>query len=275
MATPTAPTDTTTERTALAESKPQHPESRMTTPNTPPTLQGASNFRDLGGYTGIGGRRVRHGLVYRSDHLAGLTAEDHRALAPLRIAHSLDFRGQAERTALSSVLPGAQAVNLGIEPTVVVQVKALLAAGKIPSEAETVALMAQTYQSFARDAVPTYARFFQHLIEQPNPVVFHCTAGKDRTGFAAALLLSALGADRDTVMADYLLTNQLYRRSPLVSTDGPAHVVNVLWGVQPVFLNAAFDTVDREFGGMDRYLEGPMGLGSAAMARLRARLLEG
>ena len=238
-------------------------------------LQGASNFRDLGGHTGTDGRRVRHGLVYRSDHLAGLTPDDHRALAPLGITHSLDFRGQAERAALSSVLPGAAAVNLGIEPTVVVRVKALLAAGHIPSEAETVALMVQTYQSFARDAVPTYARFFQHLVEEPAPVVFHCTAGKDRTGFAAALLLSALGADRDAIMADYLLTNQLYRRSPLVQADGPAHVVDVLWRVQPAFLEAAFDTVEREFGGMDRYLQGPMGLGPKAMNRLRVRLLEG
>ncbi len=246
----------------------------MTLPTTPPTLQGASNFRDIGGHTGTDGRRVRHGLVYRSDHLAGLTADDHRALAPLRIAHSLDFRGQAERAALSSVLPGAEAVVLGIEPTVVVRVKALLAAGHIPSEAETVALMAQTYQSFARDAIPTYARFFQHLIEQPTPVVFHCTAGKDRTGFAAALLLSALGVERDAIMADYLLTNQCYRRSPLVTTDGPAHVVNVLWGVQPAFLDAALDTVAREFGGMARYLQGPMGLGPVAMGRLRERLLD-
>jgi protein-tyrosine phosphatase len=237
-------------------------------------LQGASNFRDLGGYIGIGGRRMRLGLVYRSDHLAGLTPDDHRALEPLRITHSLDFRGQAERAALPSLLPGAATVTLGIEPTMVVRVKALLAAGQIPSEAETVALMAQTYRSFARDAIPTYARFFQHLIEQPTPVVFHCTAGKDRTGFAAALLLCALGADRDTVMADYLLTNQLYRRSPLVHTDGPAHVVDVLWRVQPAFLDAAFDTVEREFGGMGRYLEGPMGLGPVAMARLHERLLE-
>ena len=237
-------------------------------------LQGASNFRDIGGHTGTEGRRVRHGLVYRSDHLAGLTADDQRALAALRITHSLDFRGPAERAALPSLLPGATAVSLAIEPTVVRRVQALLAAGQTPSEAETVALMVQTYQSFARDAIHTYARFFQHLIEQPSPVVFHCTAGKDRTGFAAALLLSALGVDRDAVMADYLLTNQRYRRSPLVSTDGPAHVVNVLWGVQPAFLDAALDTVAQEFGGMDRYLQGPMGLGSVAMARLRERLLE-
>lgn len=237
-------------------------------------LQGASNFRDLGGHIGTEGRRVRHGLVYRSDHLAGLTPDDHLTLEPLRITHSLDFRGRAERAAAPSLLPGAAAVSLAIEPTVVGRVQALLAAGHMPSEAETVALMAQCYRSFARDAIPTYARFFQHLIEVPSPVVFHCTAGKDRTGFAAALLLFALGTDRDAVMSDYLLTNQLYRRSPLMDVQGPAHVMNVLWRVQPAFLEAALDTVEREFGGLNRYLQGPMGLGPQALSRLRARLLE-
>lgn len=237
-------------------------------------LQGASNFRDLGGHIGTEGRRVRHGLVYRSDHLAGLTPDDHRTLEPLRITHSLDFRGQVERAAFPSLLPGAAAVSLAIEPTVVVRVQALLAAGHMPSEAETVALMVQCYRSFARDAIPTYARFFQHLIEVPSPVVFHCTAGKDRTGFAAALLLFALGTDRDAVMSDYLLTNQLYRRSPLMDAQGPAHVMNVLWRVQPAFLEAALDTVEREFGGLNRYLQGPMGLGPRELSRLRARLLE-
>lgn len=237
-------------------------------------LQGASNFRDLGGHIGTEGRRVRHGLVYRSDHLAGLTPDDLRALEPLRITHSLDFRGQAERAAFPSLLPGAAAVSLAIEPTVVVRVQSLLAAGHMPSEAETVALMVQCYRSFARNAIPTYARFFQHLIEEPSPVVFHCTAGKDRTGFAAALLLFALGVDRDAVMSDYLLTNQLYRRSPLMDAQGPAHVMNVLWRVQPAFLEAALDTVEREFGGLNRYLQGPMGLGPRELSRLRARLLE-
>lgn len=105
-------------------------------------------------------------------------------------------------------------------------------------------------------------------------MVFHCTAGKDRTGFAAALLLSALGVGRDAVMADYLLTNQLYRRSPLVDTHGPAHVMDVLWRVQPAFLDAALDTVERDFDGLARYLERPMGLGPRELDRLRERLLE-
>lgn len=243
-------------------------------PPSLPVFSGASNFRDLGGHTGLDGRRVRTGQVYRSDHLAGLTPDDHRALQALQLTHSLDFRGVAERAALPCALPGATALSLAIEPTVVVRVQALLARGQVPTEAETVELMCQTYRAFVREAAPTYARFFRHLLEQPTPVVFHCTAGKDRTGFAAALLLGALGVGRDAVMADYLLTNQLYRRSPLVETHGPAHVMDVLWQVQPAFLDAAFDAIDTDVGGLPRYLEGPMGMGPRELERLRERLLE-
>ncbi|MDP3626402.1 MAG: tyrosine-protein phosphatase [Hydrogenophaga sp.] len=243
-------------------------------PLSKPALQGVSNFRDLGGHTGLDGRRVRTGLVFRSDHLAGLTPDDHRTLQALQLTHSLDFRGISERAALPSVVPGAAAVSLAIEPTVVVRVQALLARGQVPTEAETVELMCQTYRAFTREAAPTYARFLRHLLEQPTPVVFHCTAGKDRTGFAAALLLGALGVERDAVMADYLLTNQLYRRSPLVEAHGPAHVMDVLWQVQPAFLQAAFDAIDTDVGGLSNYLEGSMGLGPHELERLRERLLE-
>lgn len=119
-----------------------------------------------------------------------------------------------------------------------------------------------------------YARFFRHLIEQPTPVVFHCTAGKDRTGYAAALLLGALGVAHDDIVQDYLLTNRLFRRSPLVQARGPAHVMDVLWSVQPAFLDAAFATIEQEFGGLPSYLEGPIGLGPRELAQLRASLLE-
>ncbi|MGE0348571.1 tyrosine-protein phosphatase [Hydrogenophaga sp.] len=237
-------------------------------------LPGASNFRDLGGHTGHGGRRVRYGRVYRSDHLAGLTSEDLRLLKGMGLTHRIDFRGVAECAALPANVAGISTLPLPIEPTVVHRVEALLAQGTVPTEAETVALMCQTYQGFAREGAPVYARFFRHLLEHSTPLVFHCTAGKDRTGFAAALLLGALGVAHDDIVQDYLLTNCLYRRSPLVHTRGPDHVMDVLWGVQPAFLEAAFTTIEREFGGLARYLAGPIGLAPTDLERLRASLLE-
>jgi protein-tyrosine phosphatase len=237
-------------------------------------LQGATNFRDLGGHTGLDGRRVRQRRVYRSDHLAGLTADDLRRLQELGVTHRIDFRGVAESAALPCEVAGITTLPLSIEPTVVQRVQALMALDQVPTEAETVELMCQTYRGFVQEGAPVYARFFRHLIEQPTPLVFHCTAGKDRTGFAAALLLGALGVSRDDIVQDYLLTNQLYVRSTLVEARGPAHVMDVLWSVQPAFLDAAFVAIDKDFGGLPRYLEGPMGLGPRELAQLRASLLE-
>jgi protein-tyrosine phosphatase len=249
------------------------------TPLSPPAdaarlLQGATNFRDLGGHTGLDGRRVRLRRVYRSDHLAGLTADDLRTLRGLGVTHRIDFRGVAESAALPGEVAGITTLPLSIEPTVVQRVQALMALDTVPTEAETVELMCQTYRGFVREGAPVYARFFRHLIEQPTPLVFHCTAGKDRTGFAAALLLGALGVSHDDIVQDYLLTNQLYVRSPLVHARGPAHVMDVLWGVQPAFLDAAFAAIEQDFGGLPRYLEGPMGMGPRELDRLRASLLE-
>lgn len=237
-------------------------------------LPSASNFRDLGGHAGLDGRRVRLGRVYRSDHLAALTPDDLRTLQGLGITHRIDFRGAAERSALTSEVAGITTLALSIEPTVVHRVQALLAQGHEPTEAETVELMCQTYRGFARDSAPVYARFFRHLLEQPTPLVFHCTAGKDRTGFAAALLLGALGVSREDIVADYLLTNRLYVRSPLVEVRGPVHVMDILWSVQPAFLDAGLAAIEQDHGGLLRYLEGPMGLGPRELAQLRDSLLE-
>ncbi|MGE0099791.1 MAG: tyrosine-protein phosphatase [Hydrogenophaga sp.] len=260
---------TTTMNTTTLSSTEPDPAERPTR-----LLQGASNFRDLGGLVGLDQRRVRRGRVYRSDHLAGLTPDDLRTVLALGLTHRIDFRGAGERQALPSDVPGVTALSLAIEPTVVHQVNALLQSGQAPTQAETVELMCQTYRLFALKGAPVYARFFQHLLEQTTPLVFHCTAGKDRTGFAAALLLSALGVPREDIVHDYLLTNRLYVRSSLVESHGPDHVMDVLWSVQPVFLEAAFKAIDEEHGGLDNYLAGPMGLGGQELQRLRDSLLE-
>lgn len=238
------------------------------------SLQGASNFRDLGGYLAADGLRVRRGRVFRSDHLAGLTPDDMALLQALEVTHSIDFRGVAESADLPYRIPGVTQLAFAIEPTVVQRLRVLLAAGQIPSREETVELMCETYRNFVHANAPTFARFLRHLNSHAAPVVFHCTAGKDRTGFAAALVLSVLGVERDTIMQDYLLTNQLYRRSPSLEEHGPAHVMEVVWQVQPVFLQTAFDVIEREYGGLSRYLGGPLGMADDELAQLRHSLLE-
>jgi protein-tyrosine phosphatase len=244
------------------------------TPVPTALLQGASNFRDVGGYRNADGRCVRRGQVFRSDHLAGLTPEDLARLASLGIGHSLDFRGAAEYSATPYAIPGVQRLALTIEPTVIARMQALVVQGIVPTTEETVALMCETYRDFVNHNAGTFGRFLKHLLEQPTPQVFHCTAGKDRTGFAAALLLSALGVDRATIEHDYLLTNQLYKRDNRLEGSGHPHVMKVLWQVQPEFLHAAFDAVDAQHGGMQDYLHGAIGLIPQELAELKQMLLE-
>jgi protein-tyrosine phosphatase len=237
-------------------------------------LQGASNFRDVGGYLNTQGRRVRRGQVFRSDHLAGLTGEDVARLQALGIGHSLDFRGAQECAATPYAIAGVERVALTIEPTVIARMQALVAQGVVPTTEETVELMRETYRDFVNHNAATFGRFLKHLLEKPTPQVFHCTAGKDRTGFAAALLLSALEVDRATIERDYLLTNQLYKRDARLEGQGHPHVMKVLWQVQPAFLQAAFEVVDAQHGGMRDYLHGAIGLNPQEVAELQRMMLE-
>ena len=236
-------------------------------------LQGASNFRDLGGYAGRDGARVRGLQVFRSDHLAGLSAADVAQLQDWGVTHSLDFRGEQERQATPYAWPGLVHRPLGIEPTVVRRLREWHARGEVPTAADTVAVMCQTYRDFALHHGPVFGRFMRHLIEEPGAVVFHCTSGKDRTGFAAALLLSALGVDEATIEHDYLLTNLWYQPPASLAGQLPEDVRQVLWFVRPEFLHAALDTVRREHGSLARYLRGPVGLSEADLAALERRLL--
>ena len=231
-------------------------------------LQGASNFRDLGGYRGHGGRALRWRRVFRSDHLAALTPQDQTQLQALGVARAVDFRGEAERAAQAYALPGVAYHPLTIEPTVVQRAQELLRAGHPLSAQDAVGLMQETYLAFVDANAPRFASLFRLLLESDAPLVFHCTAGKDRTGFAAALILLALGVPREVVMQDYLLTNGLYRRPESLKSSAPEEELNVIWRVREDFLQAALQAVDRDHGGVQRYLERRLGMDESARRRL-------
>ncbi len=237
-------------------------------------LAGATNFRDLGGYAGEGGRLVRWRRLFRSDHLAALTPEDARVFQSLGVARSFDFRGVVERAAVPYELPGLTQVALPIEPTVVQGLKDLLDAGQAVTPERTVELMRGTYRAFVSDNAARFADLFAHLLDNDAPLVLHCTAGKDRTGFAAALILLALGVEREAVMRDYLLTNEFYRMPVFHEARVSPEVLNVLWRVQEDFLDAALLAVEQDFGGVERYFEQRLNIGAGERKRLRALYLQ-
>ncbi|NDG39316.1 MAG: tyrosine-protein phosphatase [Betaproteobacteria bacterium] len=247
---------------------PQHPDRHV-------PLQGATNFRDLGGYPGHGSRPLRWRKLFRSDHLAGLTDADRAVLAALGLARTIDFRGVAERAATPYRLPGVVQHSLVIEPSVVQRMQDLVAAGRELSAAVAVELMKDLYRGTVNDHSHCFAEMFDLLLQADIPSVLHCTAGKDRTGVGSALILLALGVPRELVLQDYLLTNQFYRHPPVPASETPAEALAVLWRVQQSFLEAALHAVDNEQGGVDVYLRQRLGLSSAALETLATRYLQG
>ena len=149
----------------------------------------------------------------------------------------------------------------------------MVAAGR-PLTAQGVAeLMKDLYRQLVIDQSHVFAELFRHLLRSESPLVFHCTAGKDRTGVAAALILLALGVPQDLVVQDYLLTNELYQNAPLPDSDIPAEALEVLRRVREDFLDSALQVVCTEHGGIERYLRRRLGLNNADLEALTARYL--
>jgi protein-tyrosine phosphatase len=237
-------------------------------------LAGASNFRDLGGYPGRDGRSVRWRQIFRSNHLGHVTGPDIEILRGLGLRSAFDFRGTEERGAALCGIEEIAVHSLPIEPTVVAMLRARAATGVALSPADAIDVMRTSYRNYVRDSTPSFRALFSHLLEDRAPLVIHCTAGKDRTGFACALILHALGVPDDVIAEDYLLTNRFYRRDSSASSDLPADVSQVLGRVETSFLAAAFEAISADYGDLESYFGNGLGLGARERAALDARYLE-
>lgn len=240
-------------------------------------LQGCSNLRDLGGYRAADGRRVRMGRVFRSASLAHLTEADLARFGTLGIRTICDLRGARESGRAPSRLPGESApevVPLPIEPLVGASLRDLLRREEATGE-DTYALLQAAYAAYAGEHLPRYRQLFALLGEDGRlPLLFHCSAGKDRTGFGAALLLTALGVPRETVMADYLATNRIWKREHALPPETPDAVRDTLLTAHRPLLEGALDQAVESFGSLDRLLEDGLGLHPARLRALRGALLE-
>jgi protein-tyrosine phosphatase len=237
-------------------------------------LSGASNFRDLGGYATKDGRTVRWRQIFRSNHLGHLTDDDAAVLRSLGVKCAFDFRGTGERAEALCGLSDITVHSLPVEPTVVAALRAIAASGTLLSVDHAVEVMRDSYRSYVQQNTPRFRALFAHLLEDRAPLVIHCTAGKDRTGFACALILHTLGVPDEVISEDYLLTNRFYRRDPNSGSDLPDHVTQVLGSVQPAFLGAAFEAIDADYGNLETYLRDGIGLGAAERTALAARYLQ-
>jgi protein-tyrosine phosphatase len=235
-------------------------------------LAGASNVRDLGGWPAEGGR-VRFGHVFRAAALSGLTPNDAEVLHDLGIRTICDLRGAAERTGAPTPLRHAVTHSLPIEPFVRESLRDILATRNATGD-DVMSLLRRAYTSYALDWSHRYRAMFDLLLSEPGALLLHCSAGKDRTGFGAALILTVLGVPREAIMADYLASNQLWRGDPDVIAAGlPPDIAAKLLVVHQELLETAFAAIDQACGGFAQYAEQRLGMDAPRRARLREMLI--
>ncbi len=268
-------------------------------PGTPLAFSRALNFRELGGYPADGGRTVRHGLLWRSGALQELDAPEDRALyASLGIRYVLDLRSTLEAAASPDlILPGARYENIcamryadgseidfspaGLQRLAQEAQRLEKQLGRRPND-DDMFLYQYRCMPFGN---PAYRALFAAMEAGEVPLLFHCAAGKDRTGVAAMLILLALGASRETALWDYMHTNVC--RKPAIDAflaqhaaeyaAADAHGREMLQSFEGVSLTIAestLDTIEARYPSYAAFFAAEYGLDAARLAALRGRYLE-
>jgi protein-tyrosine phosphatase len=217
-------------------------------------MEGAYNVRDVGGYKTIDGKTVKWGRVFRSGDLNQLTSADITYLENIGVKTIVDFRDSTEKlTAPDSSLS-----------TVINRLEYPIETGSIVVMAQTAEenkqVLVDANKIFVTDFQDEYKKFFEALMNENNlPLLFHCSAGKDRAGFATAMFLSALGVDRETIIQDYLLSG-IYVEEKYASYVSLAPYLAPVFTVYREYIEAAFDTIDDKYGGVESYLSEELGV---------------
>jgi len=260
----------------------------------PPThrFEQVANFRDLGGHATRDGRRVRRGRLYRSGHLGHATARDVEILASLELRRVFDFRTETDIAfdGRDRLPPGVEHVQLPMpDPAVGDDIRAKIETvieSRGPDALEDLfgagraeAMMERSAAGLVRERRRPYAGFLAALA-QPDavPALFHCSAGKDRAGWAASVVLLALGVDEDEVVEQYLLSNraaeEILERQRGLGRDLWSELLRPLLEVRRSYFEASFEAVRVEWGGFERYLREGLGIGDPQREQLRENLLE-
>jgi protein-tyrosine phosphatase len=251
-------------------------------------FSGVRNFRDLGGYQTVSGQTIRRCLLYRSANLHNLTDKDLQRLDRLSLRRVIDFRADIEKVHEPDRLPtdsNIQVLEIPIldsSTEVALTLEKQIKAGKVDSINPSELLIEANVQLASR-FTPQYQQFIHEVMEaNGQPILFHCTAGKDRTGFAAAILLRILGVPPETVMFDYLLSNKYYfkplrRNLVLIALTKGRKIASVVGGflvVKTAYLKTAFNTIDQQYGSFDEYIRQGLDLTKEQIEHLRMLYLQ-
>jgi protein-tyrosine phosphatase len=246
-------------------------------------LEQASNFRDVGGYPAAGGKHVRWGLIYRSGGQPMLSPGDMDAVGKLGLSAMIDLRSSEERVMAPSRIMGVPYQAVGYPMS------------SLMTPSQPIRNGTDLYRRFPSLLAPQLRLIFRDLLSNQGAVVYNCSAGQDRTGFATAMVLSALGVSRETIIEDYKLSTQ-YRRpeyempkiSPDAANTNPAAQVFASAQKDPAaakptplveadgrpFLAGALDEIEAKWGSAEAYLNTEVGVSPAELKKLRALYLE-
>ena len=251
-------------------------------------LSGIRNFRDLEGYQTANGQMIRYGLLYRSAALHKLNNRDIQRIKQLSLKKVIDFRADFEVANEPDRLPAEPAIE-----EVGILYHGSMRRGNAHHRTKNqvgkrgwinpIRLYIETYTQYASEFTPDFQRFIHEVLEmEGKPVLFHCAAGKDRTGFAAAILMRLLGVPMETIRFDYLFTNQhlleQFRPSlwlvALTKGRKAAHALFECMEAKPEYLATAFETIERGYGSFDKYMHQGLGLTKEQIERLQSIYLE-
>ncbi|MCZ9881633.1 tyrosine-protein phosphatase [Arthrobacter sp. B2a2-09] len=240
---------------------------------TPATLDGLVNFRDVGGMPATAGT-IRRGVLYRSESVSSLSRDGRSELAASGIGTVVDFRSEIEVARMPGIAPDSSRPVL---------VKMPLLNGAMPTSLADLPSLDGIYRQLIQESGAIFARLASIVATGGEGVLVHCTAGKDRTGMGIALLLLAVGADRDAVLADYTLSTQnlsgpwskrMLEGALSMGLEVTPEVEELVHGTSAEALTAALTLAENRFGSVSGYLLAH-GLTNDDLSGLRARLLEG
>ena len=251
-------------------------------------LEGTPNFRDLGGYETTDGRFVKWGVLYRAGVLSGLTASDLTYLSQLGVKVVCDFRTAQENIVAPerwidnpSVIRVSAPIGSNGANGKVTSLKTLLANNPTPEELRV--RMETTYRAMVLDGAPEFAIAFRQLVDGPLPMLYHCTAGKDRTGVFSALVLLSLGVPENTVVEDYTLTDKYLDtagRKQMAAASGnhdiaaiPPALARVMMAADPEVLRSALTAAREKYGSLDDYRRQALHISDEDLEKVKSRLL--
>ena len=247
-------------------------------------MDGAYNTRELGGYKTADGKSVKWGMLFRSDKLSDISETDQKYLQKLGIKRIVDFRSEGEKTEDPNKIP--EGINyietpINVDGAMRSKIEAVL---KGETNKDIKSFLVDANKEFVANYTDVYESFLRGLIDEDGPTLFHCTAGKDRAGFAAAITLIALGVSKENVIKDYMKTNiftkdridEMIDKIELMSLyQVDADILRPLIGVERIYIETAFNSAEEKYGSLENFIREGLNISDEEIQTLRNKFLEG